>query len=437
MASKRFHMGWFMNFTPDEWRAPYRNGGRFWDGRFYVEMAQALERACFDYIMIEDKLMVPETYGGSRDYTLRNAMIAPKHDPAPLATAMGMATSRLGVVATLSTLSYPPFLIARLSSTIDSLTGGRFGWNIVTSAEDLAAQNFSLDKLPERELRYEMASEYMEVVNKLFASWDPDAVVLDADRGIYADPSKVRTIDHRGKHYQVRGPLNTVPCPQGRPVYVQAGASPRGRDFAAEHADSIISIMPGTAAMKAFRDDIRARAAKLGRDPDSVKVLFCITPTLGETEHEAREKYARELASAQFIADTLACISAITEIDFARFPLDEPLPCKLTTNGESGSLDKFQQWGSGKTLRQLALDDGGGLVSSIELIGTPDQVAERMGEVMEEVGGDGFLITTPVMRMSRRYIVEITDWLIPALQRRGLTRTSYAHAMLRDNLLEF
>ena len=437
MATKRFHLGWFINFTPDEWRLPYGSGGRFWDGRFYIEMAQALERACFDYIMIEDKLMVPETYGGSRDYTLQNAMIAPKHDPAPLATAMGMATSRLGVVATLSTLSYPPFLLARLSSTIDSLTGGRFGWNIVTSAEDLAAQNFSLPRLPDRELRYEMASEYMEVVNKLFASWDTDAVVLDRERGIYADSSKVRAIDHVGKHYQVRGPLNTVPSPQGRPVYVQAGASPRGRDFAAAHADSIISIMPGPAAMKDFRDDIRARAARLGRDPDTIKVLFCITPTLGETAAEAHEKYQRELSSPQFVADTLACISAITEIDFAEFALDEPLPRKLTTNGESGSLDKFQQWGSGKTLRQLALDDGGGLVSSVELIGTPDQVAERMGEVMAEVGGDGFLITTPVMRMSRRYIVEITDWLVPALQRRGLARTAYAHEKLRDHLLEF
>jgi FMN-dependent oxidoreductase (nitrilotriacetate monooxygenase family) len=437
VPTKRFHLGWFMNFTPDEWRTPFGQGGAPWDGKFYVEMAQTLERACFDYIMIEDKLMVPQAFGGTTELALRNAMMVPKHDPAPLAVAMGMATSRLGVVATMSTLAYPPFLLARLCSTIDGLTGGRFGWNIVTSAEDLAAQNFGIDKLPPRALRYEMADEYMEVVNKLFASWDADAVVLDHAAGIYADHTKVRPIDHVGKFYKVRGPLNTVPSPQGRPVYVQAGGSPRGRDFAARHADSIISVASGPASMKAFRDDIRARAAAAGRDPDDVKVLFCVTPMLGETAQDAHERQARMVNEPYFITDILASISAITEIDFAQFDLDKPLPERLVTNGEQGSLDKFQEWGSGKTLRELAVGGAGGLVSSVELIGTPDQVADQMAAVMAEVGGDGFLITTPTLRVSRRYLVEIADGLVPALQRRGLTRTKYAHETLRGNLLDF
>jgi FMN-dependent oxidoreductase (nitrilotriacetate monooxygenase family) len=426
-----------MNFTPDEWREPFGQGGAPWDGQFYIEMARTLERACFDYIMIEDKLMVSETYGGSSEAGLRGGMMVPKHDPAPLAVAMGMATSRLGVVATMSTLAYPPFLMARLSSTIDSLTKGRFGWNIVTSAEDLAAQNFGLKKLPARELRYAQAEEYMEVMNKLFDSWAPDAVVLNREAGIYADFTKVKPIHHEGQFYKVRGPLNTVRAPQGRPVYVQAGASPRGRDFAAKHADSIVSVASGVADMKAFREDVRARAAAIGRDPDSIKILFCVTPTLGETESEAREKHNRMLNAPHFIDDMLASISAITDIDFAQFALDEPLPDRLITNGEQGSLDKFQQHGSGKTLRQLVVDGAGGLVSSVELIGTPDQVAARMGEVMAQVGGDGFLITTPVLRVSRRYVVEIADGLIPALQKRGLTRRAYTHEQLRDNLLEF
>ncbi len=347
---------------------------------------------------------------------------------------MGMATPRLGVVATMSTMSYPPFMLARLSSTIDSLTRGRFGWNIVTSAEDLAAQNFGMDKLPLREHRYAMADEYMHVVRALFDSWEPDAIVLDRKNGVYADPSKVHTIDHKGEFYQVRGPLNTVPSPQGRPVFVQAGASPRGRDFAAQHADSIISVANGVEGMKAFREDIRARAVAQGRDPNEIKVLFCITPTLADTEEEARAKYIRTTTSDNFVTDILSSISAITEIDFSQFEVDKPLPHKLVTNGESGSLDKFQQWGSGKTLRELAADGGGGLVSSLELIGTPDQVADKMGEAMAEVGGDGFLITTPVLRVSRRYLVEIADGLVPALQRRGLVRTDYAHQKLRDNL---
>jgi FMN-dependent oxidoreductase (nitrilotriacetate monooxygenase family) len=307
----------------------------------------------------------------------------------------------------------------------------------IRPSEDLAAQNFGLKKLPPRDLRYEMAEEYMEVVNKLFASWDHDAVVLDREAGVYADHSKVRPIHHEGKFFSVRGPLNTVPSPQHRPVYVQAGGSPRGRDFAARHADSIISVASGVESMKAFRDDIRARAAAAGRDPNSIKVLFCVTPVLGETHDEAREKQRRMVSAPHFVNDILGSISAITEIDFAQFDLDQPLPGYLKTNGEQGSLDKFQQWGSGKTLRELVVGGAGGLVSSVELVGTPDEVAERMGAVMAEVGGDGFLITTPVLRVSRRTIIEIADGLVPALQRRGLVRRAYAHETLRDNLLEF
>ena len=202
-------------------------------------------------------------------------------------------------------------------------------------------------------------------------------------------------------------------------------------------ADSIVSVASGVAEMKAFRDDIRGRAAASRRNPDDIKILFCVTPTVAETEEEAQAKHMRMLNAPHFIDDMLASVSAITDIDFAQFDLDQPLPERLMTNGEQGSLDKFQQHGSGKTLRQLVVDGAGGIVSSVELIGTPDSVATRMGEVMEEVGGDGFLITTPVLRVSRRYVVDITDGLIPALQKRGLTRTAYAHKTLRDNLFAF
>ncbi|MFJ8696862.1 LLM class flavin-dependent oxidoreductase [Streptomyces roseolilacinus] len=190
--------------------------------------------------------------------------------------------------------------------------------------------------------------------------------------------------------------------------------------------------------MKEFRADVRKHAEAAGRDPDDVKVLFCVTPTLGETEQDARDKHQRMISSPQFIHDILAETSALTEIDFAQFDLDKPLPYRLETNGEQGSLDQLQQWGSGKTLRELVMDAAGGLVSSVELVGTPDQVAERMGEVMEEVGGDGFMLTTPVLRLNRRWVAEVTDGLVPALQRRGLTRTAYTPGhTLRQNLAEF
>ena len=186
--------------------------------------------------------------------------------------------------------------------------------------------------------------------------------------------------------------------------------------------------------MKAYRDDVRARAAAAGRNPDDIKVLFLAAPVLGESENEARDKFERMISSPAFIKRALALIGSFTDIDFSQYDLDQPLP-KLTTNGEQGSLDKFQQWGSGKTLRQLVRD--GGTSSSVELVGTPDQVADRMGEVMEAVGGDGFLIKAPFHRLSRRYIAEVTDGLVPALQRRGLTRTRYGHTLLRDTLKEF
>lgn len=436
--TKRFHLGWFTNFTSDEWNAPFANGGMPWDGKFFVEMAQALDRACFDYIMFEDKLMVSEAYGGTTEVYLKHALgMVPKHDPAPLAAVISASTKGLGVVATMSTMAYPPFLLARLCSTIDHIAGGRFGWNIVTSAENFAAQNFGLDELPPRELRYEMAHEYLELVNQLFDSWEDGAIVRDRETSTYADFTKVKPINFKGKYFKCRGPLNTVRSPQGRPTMVQAGGSPSGRDFAAKYADSIIAVNSGVESMKAFRDDIRARAAAHGRNPDDIKVLYLVAPVLGETEQEAKDKQARLNKGPFFIEQNLAMISSITDIDFSKFDVDKPLPERLVTNGEQGTLDKFQQWGSNKTLRELVVESSGGMVASVELVGTPDQVADMMGETMEKVGGDGFLISTPSLSVSRRQIAEVTDGLVPALQRRGLVRTEYAHKTLRDNLREF
>lgn len=434
-ATKKFHLAWFTNFVVDEWNEPFSSGGgKPWDGGFFIEFAKTLERAKFDYIMLEDTLMVPDTYGGNMKQDLKNTVQTPKHDPAPLATVLGAMTQNLGIVATMSTLGYPPFLLARLASTIDSLARGRFGWNIVTSGEDHAAQNFGLDKLPDRELRYEMADEFMDVVNALFDSWDPDAIVMDYETKTYADHTKVRTIDFAGKYYKCRGPLNTAPSPQRRPTYVQAGGSPTGRDFAAKHADSVIAVANGPEQMKAFRDDIRQRAAKFGRNPDDVKVLYLFSPIMGETEEDALAKEKREMTSQKHIDRALGLYSGITDIDLSQFDLDKPLPY-LETNGESTSLAKFAQFGSGKTLRQCIIEGGSG--TSVKAVGTPEQVAKKMIEVMNEVGGDGFLIKHPYHNINRRYILEVTEGLVPELQRRGAVRTEYTQPTLRETLLEF
>jgi FMN-dependent oxidoreductase (nitrilotriacetate monooxygenase family) len=383
--------------------------------------------------MLEDTLMVSEAYGGTAEATLKHCLQVPKHDPIPLAAMIAAGTSRMGVVATMSTMAWPPFMLARMSTTLDHIAGGRFGWNIVTSGEDAAAQNFGMEELPPREKRYAMADEYVDLVCRLWESWQRDAVIKDRERGVYADFTKVKPIHFEGEFFQCRGPLNTVPSPQGRPTFVQAGGSPRGRKFAARHADSIIATANGIAGMKQYRDEVRAHAAAFGRDPDDVKVLYLVYPVLGETGEEARAKYQRMVTSPSFIEAALASVGSITDIDFSQYSLDEPLP-RITTNGEQGSLDKFAQWGSGKTVRQLASER---FDSGLDLIGSPDEVAERMEAAIDAIGGDGFLISTPFQRISRRFITEICEGLVPALQRRGLARTEYHGSTLREVLREF
>jgi FMN-dependent oxidoreductase (nitrilotriacetate monooxygenase family) len=355
-------------------------------------------------------------------------------DPAPQAALIGAATKHMGVVATFSTMAYPPFMLARLCTTLDHICTGRFGWNIVTSGENHAARNFGMDELPPRQQRYDMADEYMQVVDQLWKSWDPDAVVLNRETGTYADYTKVRPINFVGKYYKVRGPLNTAPSPQGRPAYVQAGGSPRGRQFAAETADSIIAAASGIEAMREYRDDVRKRAAAAGRNPDDIKVLFIVAPVLAETKAAAQERFDLYFNSPDYIVKALAGISSVTDIDFSKFDLDSELP-RLTTNGEQGSLDAFAQWGSGKTLRQLVKDRAKRGLEG--MIGTPEQVADRLIEVNEEFQGDGFLINSPFQKVSRRYINEICEGLVPALQRRGVTRTEYTKSTLRETLREF
>jgi len=291
-----------------------------------------------------------------------------------------------------------------------------------------------MDELPPRQQRYDMADEYIQVVNALWKSWDPDAVVLDRKSCTYADHTKVRPINFVGKYYKVRGPLNTAPSPQGRPAFVQAGGSPRGRQFAAETADSIIAAASGIEAMREYRTDIRKRAAAAGRNPDDIKVLFIVAPVLGETKRAAQERFDLYVNSPDYIVRQLSGIGSVTDIDFSKFDLDKELP-RLITNGEQGSLDAFAQWGSGKTLRQLVMDRAKRGLEGV--IGTPDQVADRLIEVNEEFQGDGFLINSPFQKISRRYVNEICEGLVPALQRCGVVRTEYTKSTLRKMLREF
>ncbi len=433
----RFHLGWFFQGSSAQaWGEPWTGSiGRDWmKPDLVVDIARALERACFDYLLIEDSSYVGESYGASRDIYLRNALAVPRQDPSVVATMMTQATSRIGIVPTFATFAYPPYLLARLMATLDQVSNGRIGWNAVTGSSDMAARNFGFDGLPEHDTRYDMADEYMAVVNGLWGSWEPGAIVNDEVGGVFVDPAKVHSIDFVGEHYRSRGPLNSGPAPQGRPVIAQAGGSPRGRQFAARYADTIVAAVRGPDGMRTYRDDLRARAVAQGRDPDGCKVLFLVAPILGETEEEAQLKKRLRAEWAIRKMDTrLAFFSKIVNIDFGAMDLDTPIG-ELTTNGHQQSLEEFKRRSGTRTLRQT-MSDFESTVQSVELVGTPDSVAGQMAEVMQHVGGDGFLFSLP--NVSRRSVAEIADGLVPALQARGLVRTAYAHPQFRDNLLEF
>ncbi|WP_108260261.1 NtaA/DmoA family FMN-dependent monooxygenase [Mangrovicoccus ximenensis] len=404
------------------------NSARNWaDPSLQIDLVRSIDRACFDFLLLEDSSFVPDNYGDSMEFYLERALRAPKNDPLPLVPLMTQASKHVGIVPTISTSFYPPYLLARLISTLDLMSDGRVGCNFVTSTALRAAQNFGLKDHIEHHTRYEMADEFVELVKQLWNSWEADAVVADEERGVFVDPCKVKTIDFEGRFFSSRGPLNTARPAQGQPVLVQAGGSPQGRAFASKHMDVIIAAVGTVEEMKAFRDDVRDRVAAHGRDPDKTKILYQITPIVAETDAQAQE-ILEARAKAKDPKVMLASMGSLFDIDFSKIDMDEPL-AGLSTNGQQGTFKRFMAMGS--TLREIAQNFRFGIEG---VAGSPETVASQMAEMMEEAGGDGFLIAGSV---NRRYVAEITDGLVPVLQRRGLVRKAYAHEHFRDNLLEF
>jgi FMN-dependent oxidoreductase (nitrilotriacetate monooxygenase family) len=349
---------------------------------------------------------------------------------------MAAATQRIGIVPTLSTFAYPPYLLARLVASLDQVSSGRIGWNMVTGSSDYAAMNYGMPGMPEHDLRYDMADEYMDAVNALWDSWEPGAILADTERGIMVDHTKVKQADFEGKWFKTRGPLNSGPCVQGRPVIAQAGGSMRGKRFAALHADTIVASVKGIDGMRAYRDDVRKFAVAQGRNPDHIKVLFMVSPIVGETMEEAQLRLKQRLARSEaHVPQLLAHFGKTTNIDFSQYDLDTPVDqLDLRTNGHQQNLDDFKRIAGKRSIRQAMLAYRGN-PGSMDLVGTPDAVASQMAEAMEQAGGDGFLIM--LNDVSRRTIAEIADGLVPALQARGLARRAYGHAQFRDNLREF
>jgi FMN-dependent oxidoreductase (nitrilotriacetate monooxygenase family) len=435
---KPFHLAWFLQGSSVQaWGEPWTGhiGTNWMQPTLFLDMARSLERACFDYILLEDSSYVGESFNGSTEVYLKNGLSVPRQDPSVVAALMTQVTSRIGIVPTFGTFAYPPYLLARLVATLDQVSAGRIGWNAVTGSSDVAAMNFGLSGMPEHDLRYDMADEYLEVVKRLWSSWEPGAILADRQGGTLVDHAKVHGVHFEGKYFKTRGPLNSGPAPQGQPVIAQAGGSPRGRRFAAAHADTIVVNAKGIEAMRAYRDDIRRTMAACGRDPGHCKVLYLVNPIIGETMEEALErKERRRMRAEETLVQRLAHFGKVTNIDFGRFDLDKPLPDDVTTNGHQQNLEQFRRKAAGRSIRET-MADYNATDLSVELCGTPDSVAARMGEVMEEVGGDGFLFSMP--NVQRRTLAEIEDGLVPALQDRGLVRHAYAHAQFRDNLLEY
>jgi FMN-dependent oxidoreductase (nitrilotriacetate monooxygenase family) len=437
MAADQFHLAWFLQGSSIQaWGQPWTgNISEEWmSADMFLDLARSLERAAFDYVLLEDSIYIGQNWENRRDIFLKNGMSVPRQEPSVIASLMLAATKRLGVVPTLSTFAYHPYLTARIVGSLDQISAGRAGWNMVTGSSDYSGQNFGLDRLPDHDLRYDMAGEYIDIVTQLWDSWEPGAILADRKSGVLIDPEKVHTIDFKGQYWSSRGPLNSGPAPQGRPVIAQAGGSARGRATAAKYADTIVAHPKGIEAMKDYRRDVRTQMAAAGRDPDSCKILFMVYPILGSSDAEAQDRAAqRAISAAENIDQRLAQLGWVTNIDFSGHDLDAPVG-ELSTNGHQSTLAGFLRKAGKNTLRDAIIDysQSG---ACVDLVGTPETVAAQMDEVMQEIGGDGYLIALP--NVSRRSVAEITDGLVPALQQRGLVRTAYDHPQFRDNLLAF
>jgi long-chain alkane monooxygenase len=379
-------------------------------------------------VFFADLNYISDTYRGVMDPALRYATQAPEHDPVPLLSFMAAVTSRIGLGATFSISHSHPFYAARLWATLDHLTRGRAAWNVVTSLNHNQSANYGEALRPADE-RYERAHEFIEVCRKLWNSWEQDAVVMDRERGIFADPAKVHRIEHVGRFFKSRGPLNVVRSPQNGPAILQAGTSPKGRTFAARYADAIFAIQPNIAGAKAYYDDIKSGTVNEGRPAEACKILFGIQPILGATEEEAREK-AAEHNSLVPLEGGLTILSGHLDFDLSRLSLDDVMAHRTEPELQRMQTRYRTLTGELLTLREVAQRHGQS-VGLLQMVGTPARVADQMEAYFDEVGGDGFMLS-PIY--SPGAIEEFVDQVVPELQRRERYRREYSGTTQRDHL---
>jgi FMN-dependent oxidoreductase (nitrilotriacetate monooxygenase family) len=395
----------------------------------YRELAQTAERAKFDMIFLADNVCVRKAH---IDALSRSAQYIANFEPITLLSALSGATSHIGLVATATTSYNEPYHVARKFASLEHISGGRAGWNLVTSGQQEEAQNFGRDAHYGHSERYERAREFAQIVTALWDSWDDDAFIRDKASGQFFNPQGLHTLNHKGKFFSVSGPLNVPRSPQGRPVFVAPGGSPRGRQFAGRNAEIVLAGGETVEDMKGYRDDVLAHATALGRDPAKIKTMFTCVPTVVKSADEVEDtKKMLAAMRAKHLERGLAAMSFLSGIDFSKFDLDTPMP-EIKTNGMQTLLRTFKNAGPKATLRDVVTKPNG--QGFTHFVGTADQIAGQMQEAMEEIGGDGFLVTG---HLKPKYVASIVDELVPALWKRQLTRREYGHAHFRDNLMAF
>jgi FMN-dependent oxidoreductase (nitrilotriacetate monooxygenase family) len=395
----------------------------------WVELAQILEKGCFDALFLADVVGVYDTYRGGPETSIVEGMQIPVNDPALLIPAMAYATEHLGFAFTSSVLQIHPFTFARQVSTLDHLSGGRVAWNIVTSYLPNAGASLGYGGLPLHDERYERAEEYLEVTYKLWeGSWEDDAVLRDTRHGIYADPTKIHPIHHIGKYYDVAGPHLAEPSPQRTPLLFQAGSSSRGRDFAARHAESVFIVASRQSLHSAASiiNDIRTRAARWGRHPGDIRFFQGLSPVVGDTETAARAKEAeyREQFSTEA---ALAHLSGSIGVDMGAIDLDRPLQT-FDSQAMQGPVKGLIESAPDKSLtfRDLIRSRLAGQF----LTGAPEQIADAL-QAWHDAGVDGFNLVYSVTPGS---FVDFIDAVVPILQARGLVQREYAPGPLRQKI---
>lgn len=418
--------------SPGLWRHPGDRSTLYTDINYWTSLARLLEEGLFDAVFFADGLGANDVYGGSLDAALQHGSHAPSNDPFSLIPAMAAVTEHLGFAVTGNLSFEPPYLFARRMSTLDHLTKGRLGWNVVTGSSDAGARGMGRTGIAAHDTRYDIADEFMDVVYKLWeASWEDGSALWDRDSGIVSDPAKVHKIVHDGAHFKVDSIHLCEPSPQRTPVLFQAGASPRGRDFAGRHAEGVFIIPPSKAAARQVVADINARASAARGEEQRLLYLPMVTTIVGETEAEARAKH-EEFKTYADLEGALVIFSAWTGIDVSRHDLDEPFKPELRSAGAQSLAQHFSEEVAGRpwTLREIAQQISIGGMGPV-IVGSPEQVADELESWVEEAGVDGFNLAYAT---SPGTYVDFIRYVVPELQRRGVYKTRYETGTLREKL---